>query len=91
VEKIKVILALLVFALIASTVWQIAACEIASTELKDDLKDVTRTALPLAVERRHFLQREFLWTGQGARFVSLDSRRRLSPHNVIVFLFFSPF
>ena len=38
--KIKVILALIVFALIASTVWQIAACEIANTELKDDLKDV---------------------------------------------------
>jgi len=40
VGKIKVILALIVFALIASTMWQIAACEIADTELKDDLKDV---------------------------------------------------
>jgi hypothetical protein len=78
-----------VFALIASTVWQIAACEVANTELKDDLKDVTRTALPLAGERRHFLQREFLWAGQGARFASLDSRRRLSPHNLFVFYFFS--
>ncbi len=40
VGKIKVILGLIVFVLMASTVWQIAACEIANTELKDDLKDV---------------------------------------------------
>jgi len=31
---------LIVFALVASTVWQIASCEIANYELKDDLKDI---------------------------------------------------
>jgi hypothetical protein len=40
VEKIKVILGLAVFALVMSTGWQIAACELANVELKDDLKDV---------------------------------------------------
>ena len=37
-EKIKVILGLAVFALVMSTGWQIAACELANVELKDDLK-----------------------------------------------------
>jgi hypothetical protein len=40
VKKIKIIVGLAVFALIASTGWQIAACEIANYELKDELKDV---------------------------------------------------
>jgi len=40
VGKIKVILGLAVLALIASTGWQIAACELANYELKDDLKDL---------------------------------------------------
>jgi len=40
VKKVKVILALTVFALMASTVWQIASCELANYELKDDLKDI---------------------------------------------------
>jgi len=33
-SKVKVILGLLVLALIVSTVWQIASCEIANYELK---------------------------------------------------------
>jgi hypothetical protein len=31
---------LIVFAFVASTVWQVASCEIANYELKDDLKDI---------------------------------------------------
>ena len=38
--KIRVILVLIVFAFVASTVWQVASCEIANYELKDDLKDI---------------------------------------------------
>lgn len=38
--KIKVIVGLAVLALILSTVWQIAACELANFELKDEMKDV---------------------------------------------------
>ncbi len=38
--KVKVILGLLLLALTVSTVWQIAACEIANYEFKDELKDV---------------------------------------------------
>ena len=37
---IKVIIGLALFALLASTVWQTAASEIANYELKDELKDV---------------------------------------------------
>jgi hypothetical protein len=40
VRIINVILVLIVFALIASTVWQVASCELANYELKDDLKDI---------------------------------------------------
>jgi hypothetical protein len=40
VRIIKIILVLVVFAFIASTVWQVASCEIANYELKDDLKDI---------------------------------------------------
>jgi hypothetical protein len=40
VRKVKVILGLLLFALIASVVWQLVACEIANAEFKDELKDV---------------------------------------------------
>lgn len=40
VAKVKIIVGVLLFALLASTVWQIAACEIANYEFKDDLKDV---------------------------------------------------
>jgi hypothetical protein len=40
VRKLKVILGLLLLALLASTFWQIAACELANIELRDDLKDV---------------------------------------------------
>ena len=39
-EKIKVIFGLLVLALIVSTVWQFAACELANYEFKDELRDV---------------------------------------------------
>ena len=38
-EKIKIIVGLALFALFVSTGWQIAACELANMELKDDLKD----------------------------------------------------
>jgi hypothetical protein len=40
VGKVKVILGLAVLALTVSTVWQIAACELANYEFKDELKDV---------------------------------------------------
>jgi len=40
VGKVKIILGLLLFALIASVVWQLVACEIANAEFKDELKDV---------------------------------------------------
>jgi hypothetical protein len=40
VGKIKVIIGLCVFALIASTGWQIASCEFNNYLLKDDLKDL---------------------------------------------------
>jgi hypothetical protein len=40
VRKVKVILGLLFFALIASVVWQLVACEIANAEFKDELQDV---------------------------------------------------
>jgi len=40
VGKIKAIFGLAVLALIASTGWQISACELANYELKDDLKDL---------------------------------------------------
>lgn len=38
--RVKVILGLLLLALTVSTVWQIASCEIANYEFKDELKDV---------------------------------------------------
>lgn len=41
VGKIKIIADFLVFALVMSTAWQIAACELANVELKDDLKDMS--------------------------------------------------
>jgi len=40
VRTIKIIFGLAAFALMVSTGWQIAACELANTELKDDLKDI---------------------------------------------------
>jgi hypothetical protein len=40
VGKIKIILGLAVFALIVSTGWQIADCELANYEFKDELRDV---------------------------------------------------
>jgi hypothetical protein len=40
VPKIKIIVGLVLLALLVSTGWQIAACEYANYELKDDLKDV---------------------------------------------------
>ena len=40
VAKIKVILGLIVFAFVASTGWQVASCELANYELKDDLNDI---------------------------------------------------
>ena len=39
-NKIKIIVGFAVFALIVSTVWQIAACELANYEFRDELKDV---------------------------------------------------
>lgn len=39
-KKLKIIAGLTVFALVMSTAWQIAACELANYELKDDLKDI---------------------------------------------------
>ena len=38
--KIKIIAGLLLFLLLMSTAWQIASCELANYELRDDLKDV---------------------------------------------------
>ncbi len=38
---IKIIVGLAVFALIMSTGWQIAGCEFANVELKDDLRDLS--------------------------------------------------
>jgi len=38
--KVKVIVVLALLALLASTGWQIGACEIANLELQDDLKDI---------------------------------------------------
>jgi len=40
VDKVKIIVGLAVFLLFVSTGWQIACCELANYELKDDLKDV---------------------------------------------------
>lgn len=49
--KVKIIFGLIVFALIASTAWQIAACEFANFELKDDLKDLsTMNAAKIGLE-----------------------------------------
>lgn len=39
-EKIKVIVGLVLFAFVMSTGWQLAACEFANFQLRDDLKDV---------------------------------------------------
>ena len=39
-KTIKIILALAVFAFVMTTGWQLAACELANYELRDDLKDV---------------------------------------------------
>ena len=38
--KIKVIVGLLLFALVMSTAWQLASCEFANYEFRDDLKDI---------------------------------------------------
>lgn len=38
--KIKVIVGLILFAFVLSTGWQLAACEFANFQLRDDLKDV---------------------------------------------------
>lgn len=38
--KVKIIAGLLIFLLVISTAWQIASCELANYELKDDLKDI---------------------------------------------------
>ena len=38
--KVKIIAGLLLFLLVFSTAWQIASCQLANYELKDDLKDV---------------------------------------------------
>jgi len=40
VRIIKIILVLIVLAFVASTFRQVASCEIANYELKDDLKDI---------------------------------------------------
>jgi hypothetical protein len=40
VSKFKIISALLLLALVVSTGWQFAACELANYELQDDMKDV---------------------------------------------------
>jgi ABC-type sugar transport system substrate-binding protein len=40
VSKIKIILALAVLALIAVAGWQVASCELANIELRDDMKDL---------------------------------------------------
>jgi len=41
---VKIIAGLLIFLLVISTAWQIASCEFANYELKDDLKDVAALA-----------------------------------------------
>jgi hypothetical protein len=41
VGTVKIIAGFLLFALFLSTGWQIAACEFANIELKDDLKDLS--------------------------------------------------
>lgn len=38
--KIKFIVAFILFALFMSIAWQLAACELANYELRDDLKDI---------------------------------------------------
>ena len=38
--KVKAIIGLILFALIMSTGWQLASCEFANYQLRDDLKDV---------------------------------------------------
>ena len=51
---IKIILGFAVFVLIMSTAWQIASCEIANHELKDELKDVaalTKARIGLPAEQ----------------------------------------
>lgn len=40
VGKIKIIIGLVVFAFVMSTGWQLASCEFANYELRDDLKDM---------------------------------------------------
>jgi len=40
VKTIKIIVGLVVFVLVMSTGWQLAACEFANYELRDDLRDV---------------------------------------------------
>ena len=37
---VKIIAGLLIFLLVFSTAWQIASCQLANYELKDDLKDI---------------------------------------------------
>jgi hypothetical protein len=78
---------LIVFALIASTMWHIAACEIANTESKDELKDVTRTALPLAVESCHFLHREFFWGGRALALLRWTAEGGC-PHIILLLCFY---
>ena len=39
-KTIKIIIGLAVFAIVMSTGWQLAACELANYELRDDLRDV---------------------------------------------------
>jgi len=41
VRTVKIIVGFLLFALFLSTGWQIAACEFANVELKDDLRDLS--------------------------------------------------
>ncbi len=38
--KIKLIVGVAVFALVMSTAWQLASCELANYELRDDLRDI---------------------------------------------------
>lgn len=40
-EKVKIVAGVILFALVISTGWQIAGCELANIELKDDLKDLS--------------------------------------------------
>jgi len=44
VNKFKLILAVALLALIVSTGWQLASCELANYELQDDLKDIASQA-----------------------------------------------